>query len=317
MYGFEAPRSERQQLAFLKREAEAQKRKLEEERAARARAATQAAREAERKERKEKERLAKEARKAERAAKAAERKQEQAQKQARRLQREKAAAAQAKQDEKEEERKKKKQKKDEKGAAAAEAKRRKGAKKSGRSSGGGGGGGKPPSKAQLKAHIRTLIQQVDIKEVTSKGIRKMLEAHFGCKLKPRKDEVKACLMAVLQESQESSSEEEEEEEEEEEDESSEEESSDDEDKPKRKATGGFAMEYILSKQLAEIVGLEAATRGTISKQVWAYVKERDLQDPENKQYIMCDAKLKKLFEGTERIRGFTMSKFFGKHLTKP
>ena len=94
-------------------------------------------------------------------------------------------------------------------------------------------------------------------------------------------------------------------------------SEEDEEPKKRKATGGFAMEYILSKQLAEIVGLEKATRGTIAKQVWAYVKERDLQDPENKQYILCDDKLKKLFDGTERIRGFSMSKYFGKHLIAP
>lgn len=291
-YGFTAPRSERQQLAFLKREAESQKQKLAEAKAARERAAAKAAREAERRQRKADELAAKEKRKADRAAKAAARREEQAQKQARRLQREKEAAAQAK-----------------KGVAAKSAVQtqvRKEAKKSsGKGKGSSSSSGKPPSKAQLKTQIRKLIKKVDIKEVTSKGIRKMLETYFGCKLKPRKDEVKACLMAVLQEDQESSSEEEEEED------------SSDEDKPKRKATGGFAMEYILSEQLTEIVGLEKATRGTISKQVWAYVKERDLQDPENKQYIMCDAKLKKLFEGTERIHGFSMSKFFGKHMTKP
>ncbi len=35
--------------------------------------------------------------------------------------------------------------------------------------------------------------------------------------------------------------------------------------------------------------------------MWEYIKSQDLQDPANKREIVCDAKLKELFGGLERV----------------
>ena len=50
------------------------------------------------------------------------------------------------------------------------------------------------------------------------------------------------------------------------------------------------------------------------KQLWAYLKKNNLQDPENKQFFIPDKKMAKVF-GTERMRAFAMSKFLSAHLS--
>jgi len=44
------------------------------------------------------------------------------------------------------------------------------------------------------------------------------------------------------------------------------------------------------------------------KRIWAYVKERDLQDPADRRQIRCDEGLKRVF-GCERVHMFTMVSF--------
>ena len=66
--------------------------------------------------------------------------------------------------------------------------------------------------------------------------------------------------------------------------------------------------------MAEIVGKDISNRAELSKLIWAYIKEKGLQDPENKQYFTPDKKMAKVF-GKERIRGFGMQKFFSAHLS--
>ena len=44
------------------------------------------------------------------------------------------------------------------------------------------------------------------------------------------------------------------------------------------------------------------------KKVWAYIKEKGLQDPEAKQWFVPDEKMAPVF-GKERIRGMGMMKF--------
>jgi upstream activation factor subunit UAF30 len=70
----------------------------------------------------------------------------------------------------------------------------------------------------------------------------------------------------------------------------------------------------LSADLAEVVGKKEASRAECIKQLWAYLKKNNLQDPENKQYFTPDKKLAKIF-GTERIRAFGMAKFLSAHLS--
>ena len=78
---------------------------------------------------------------------------------------------------------------------------------------------------------------------------------------------------------------------------------------------GLTKPMKLSDDLADIVGKKEASRAECVKVLWAYIKEKDLQDPKNKQYFKPDKKLAKIF-GTDRIRGFGMVKFLKTHVTE-
>ena len=52
------------------------------------------------------------------------------------------------------------------------------------------------------------------------------------------------------------------------------------------------------------------------KRLWAYLKEKELQDPENKQWFTPDATMAPIF-GDEKIKCFSMSKYLKEHLTNP
>ena len=71
----------------------------------------------------------------------------------------------------------------------------------------------------------------------------------------------------------------------------------------------------LSADLPDIVGKKEASRAECVKQLWAYLKKHNLQDPENKQFFTPDKKMAKVF-GSDRIRAFSMSKFLSAHLSQ-
>jgi len=77
---------------------------------------------------------------------------------------------------------------------------------------------------------------------------------------------------------------------------------------------GLTKAYKLSSDLADIVGKKEATRGEVIKQLWAYIKEHKLQDPENKQYFIPDKRMGKIF-GQDKMRGFAMAKHITSHLS--
>jgi upstream activation factor subunit UAF30 len=60
---------------------------------------------------------------------------------------------------------------------------------------------------------------------------------------------------------------------------------------------------IFTPELAEFIGKKVATRAQAFKIVFAYVKERNLQDPDDKKFFLPDKKMSKIF-GTERIHIF-------------
>ena len=77
---------------------------------------------------------------------------------------------------------------------------------------------------------------------------------------------------------------------------------------------GLTKPMKLSADLADIVGKKEASRAECVKQLWAYLKKNNLQDPENKQFFTPDKKMAKVF-GTERMRCFSMTKFLTPHLS--
>ncbi|XP_055852501.1 uncharacterized protein LOC129916525 [Episyrphus balteatus] len=79
----------------------------------------------------------------------------------------------------------------------------------------------------------------------------------------------------------------------------------------RKGTG-FTRPYTLSPQLSALMGAESLPRHEVVKKVWAIIKERNLYDPKNKQYAICDAELLEVMK-IKRFRTFGMLKYLKPH----
>ena len=77
---------------------------------------------------------------------------------------------------------------------------------------------------------------------------------------------------------------------------------------------GLTKPMKLSPELSDIVGKKEASRAECIKELWAYLKKHNLQDPENKQYFTPDKKMAKVF-GTEKLRAFSMAKYLSAHLS--
>ncbi|KAE8268906.1 hypothetical protein A4X09_0g3448 [Tilletia walkeri] len=77
----------------------------------------------------------------------------------------------------------------------------------------------------------------------------------------------------------------------------------------------FNRPLVLSATMAEICGSDELSRPQVVKQLWAYIKGNNLQNPSNKRQILCDAKLQTLF-GKNMVDSFEMAKLIGKHIKK-
>jgi len=71
-----------------------------------------------------------------------------------------------------------------------------------------------------------------------------------------------------------------------------------------------------SKELAAVVGAEPLPRGEVVSKVWAYIKQHELQNPENRREILADDKLEAVF-GKKTVTMFEMNKYLAQHLTSP
>lgn len=83
---------------------------------------------------------------------------------------------------------------------------------------------------------------------------------------------------------------------------------------KGKATG-FTRPYKLSPELSELMGEQELPRHEVVKKVWKIIKEKNLYDPKNKQYAICDEQLEKVI-GVKRFRTFGMMKYLMPHFIK-
>ncbi|KAF2265679.1 SWIB-domain-containing protein [Lojkania enalia] len=85
------------------------------------------------------------------------------------------------------------------------------------------------------------------------------------------------------------------------------------DKKEVKRTGGFHKPMTLSPALSELLGETSLSRPQTVKKIWEYVKERDLQDPNDKRQIRCDDAMRKVFK-QDRVHMFTMNKILNQNL---
>lgn len=78
---------------------------------------------------------------------------------------------------------------------------------------------------------------------------------------------------------------------------------------------GFTRPYKLSPELSELMGAKELPRHEVVKKVWKIIKEKNLYDPKNKQYAICDDQLEKVI-GVKRFRTFGMMKYLMPHFIK-
>lgn len=96
------------------------------------------------------------------------------------------------------------------------------------------------------------------------------------------------------------------------------------------AKGGFGKEFALrlvgshlmlyhsthvrtssiSDPLATLLNTDKLSRPQVVKQLWVYIKENQLQNPENKREIICDTNMRNIF-GVDKIDMFKMNKVLG------
>ncbi|KAI8904762.1 SWIB/MDM2 domain-containing protein [Gorgonomyces haynaldii] len=77
-------------------------------------------------------------------------------------------------------------------------------------------------------------------------------------------------------------------------------------KERKKPSGAFNALHVLSAPLADLVSVTEESRPQVVKRIWDYIKANDLQDPTNKQYILCDDKMNSVFK-TKRLSMFKMN----------
>ncbi|HVR97530.1 MAG TPA: SWIB/MDM2 domain-containing protein [Thermoanaerobaculia bacterium] len=68
--------------------------------------------------------------------------------------------------------------------------------------------------------------------------------------------------------------------------------------------------------LAAVIGSEPMPRTEITKRIWDYIRNNNLQDPNDKRTIKADAKLKKVFNGQDSVSMFEMTKLVNSHVKK-
>jgi upstream activation factor subunit UAF30 len=82
-----------------------------------------------------------------------------------------------------------------------------------------------------------------------------------------------------------------------------------------KTNAAFMKPMNISDELATIVGEGPMPRSEVVKKLWAYIKQHNLQDSENKRNINADENLKQVFGGKETVNMFEMTKLVSKHLS--
>ncbi|HZH07531.1 MAG TPA: SWIB/MDM2 domain-containing protein [Lautropia sp.] len=92
-------------------------------------------------------------------------------------------------------------------------------------------------------------------------------------------------------------------------------------KPVRKGEGGTSTDGLhralkVSPELEAVIGVKEVARADAVSKIWAYIRENNLQNPEDKREILPDEKLKKVFDGRDKVTMFEMNKHLSNHLNK-
>ena len=143
-----------------------------------------------------------------------------------------------------------------------------------------------PDDEVIRAWMTKLVPTVDLNTMTTKQfIAKLAETMGGVELSSKKAFIKKTLTEILDAMDDSDD-----------DSSSEEEEEEEAAKPKKKGGGLTAIKEI-TPEMARFLGKSEnkAARTEVVKAIWAYVRENNLQNPNDKREIILDDTLKQLF----------------------
>uniref|UniRef100_A0A0C9RP58 TSA: Wollemia nobilis Ref_Wollemi_Transcript_6318_1019 transcribed RNA sequence n=1 Tax=Wollemia nobilis TaxID=56998 RepID=A0A0C9RP58_9CONI len=88
-------------------------------------------------------------------------------------------------------------------------------------------------------------------------------------------------------------------------------------KPRGGGSGAGILKPVpVSPEMESFCGASEISRGSAVKKIWEYIKENNLQNPSNKKEIICDEKLKTLFDGRVTVGFLEISKLLGAHFIK-
>lgn len=165
-----------------------------------------------------------------------------------------------------------------------------------------------PTNAQINSEMAALVRSVDVDTITMKQFIKALSARMGgVDLKPRKKFIKVKLTEIIDEMQRAK------------EESSE---SDEEEEvavaaapEKKRGSGGLGTKKAITPELKAFLCTDETdlARTEIVKMMWDYIREHNLQDPDNKRDIILDDAMRKVF-GVDRFSMFHMAKYISAHV---
>lgn len=84
----------------------------------------------------------------------------------------------------------------------------------------------------------------------------------------------------------------------------------------KNTNSAFMSPVNITPDLEDIVGKGPMPRTEIVKRIWVYIKDKGLQDPQNKRNILPDDKLAKIFGSSSAVDMFQMTKALSKHIIK-
>ncbi len=77
---------------------------------------------------------------------------------------------------------------------------------------------------------------------------------------------------------------------------------------KRTPNAAFMKPVTPSAVLAVVIGATPMPRTEVTKKIWDYIRQNNLQDKDDRRMINADEKLKPVFGGKEQVSMFEMTK---------
>jgi len=164
-----------------------------------------------------------------------------------------------------------------------------------------------PTDAQICTKMEALMKTVDLNTMSTKQFIAALSHKFGgVDLSSKKKFIKTTITEILDAMGGDD----------EDDDAGDSSSSSDEEETKKKKGGGLSAVKEISPKLSAFLGCgKHAARTDVVKGMWDYIRDNNLQDPNDKRQIILDDKMKGVFgKDVDSFSMFTMNKYISPHI---